>query len=49
MHILCTNEDKAPPTCADIDECHDNGGCGDALDFMCINEDKAPPTCVPMQ
>ena len=45
-NVLCTNEDKAPPTCTDIDEClTDNGGCGNAAHVLCTNEDKAPPTC----
>ena len=41
------DNEGAPPTCADIDECAvDNGGCGDAAFWTCVDNDGAPPTCV---
>ena len=42
----CEDNDGAPPTCADIDECAvENGGCGDVAFWACENNEGAPPTC----
>ena len=44
---LCTNNEGAPPTCTDKDECaNNNGHCGPAVWSTCINQEGDNPGCI---